>query len=248
MNYDPNGVESKRLRQEREVAAVVANLEAVLGRFRGCLTKRRALREELAERLRKVSQRRKETVAALKEMVKRNDRIKRQLEADRETVGRLKRDEAVLQGRYVELLSGRLPTDVDDLVMGEGDVADLFARKEEFLGKVKGAFDELDRQIGGIEGRRIELDARIASAEAELTGADKRRDLMFKKLDIYKKETADAERRLSETVAEEEGALQEYADFIRRLKRVLTLPATVRTLLDECAASTSAAGVASDRK
>ncbi|MBF0170154.1 MAG: hypothetical protein HQK87_03520 [Nitrospinae bacterium] len=239
MNYDPKGVEAKRLKQEREVAALVSGLEEALGRFRACLNQRRSLRGALSDRLEKVALRRKETVVALKEMVKRNDRIKSRLEADREELTRLKRDEATLTGRYQELLAGRLPTDPSDITLerlaGEGvPPADLSAEREKFLGKVRQAFDELDGQLAETGGRREKLERRVGEAERELAGADKRRELLFKKLDIYKQETTTAERRLQETVVEEEAALQEYADFIRRIKRVLALPATVQAMLGGC--------------
>ncbi len=243
MNYDPNGAEAKRLKQEREVALLVSGLEEALGKFRSCLNKRRNLRGTLADKLEKMALRRKETVAALKEMVKRNDRLKHRLEKDREELTRLQRDEVTLTGRYQELLAGRLPTDPEDIsldrLVGEKRApADLTAEREKFLGKVKEAFDALDRQLGSVTGRRETVERRIKEAERDLAGADKRREQLFKTLDIYKHETTIAERTLRETLVEEETALQEYADFIRRVRRVLTLPAAVRGMLGGCEQTT----------
>lgn len=227
MTLAPDDIESSRLRVEREVAAAVDSLEKSLSRFREGLKFRRAKRERLVDSSSKVTALKRETVSALKKIVMKTDAIKKEVGRDKERLKELKRGEAVLKGRYNELLSGRLPAPGGV----PGTEENLPRLREEFLRKVRESFDELDAGLARIREERDSLLSRVEGGEKKMMELERKRDILFKKLKIYKGELYSHERELKTTLERERELLAEYERFARSLKPAAELSQGAKNVL-----------------
>jgi chromosome segregation ATPase len=219
------------------------SLNTIMSAFQDGLNAREKKRARSEESLVKLSALRRETVDALKDAVKNADRLKKELHRVKDALSSLQRQEAVTRGRYTEILAGRLPMANGD--EGEGGFESLFhkeseelsVRKEQFLTRLTNVFSNLESEIREIEERGKELREKMTDSEGKLGALERKRVILFQKLEIYKTESAEMERSIKSAEEEEERLLRDYAEFTRRLKPVLSLPPSTEKLLEKPPAS-----------
>ena len=222
MAYDPDQMEPRRLEAEKEIAAAVDSLEKTIARFREGFRFRRERREKLSEALKKVAALRRETVAGLKNIVIKTDRLKKAIEEDRSKLESVTRREAVVEGKYKELLSGRLPPAAKEPAPIFGPIdedveEDFSGPKQRFLERISRAFDELDAELAELRESKRRLRDGIDSGVKKIKTYENKRQILFKKLEIYKEESRERERELMLTVEQEEALLREYSRFARQI-------------------------------
>lgn len=228
---------ARALAQADEAARVMKSLNAIMSAFQDGMDAREKKRARGEESLVKLSALRRETVEALKAAVKNSDRLKKEHHRVKDSLSSLQRQEAVARGRYTEILSGRLPMAKGD--EGENGFESLFhkeseelsVRKDQFLTRLANVFSGLENEIREIEGRGKELREKMGDCEAKLSGLDRKRVILFQKLEIYKTESVEMERAIKSTEEEEERLLRDYTEFTRRLKPVLSLPPSTEKML-----------------
>lgn len=222
-----------------EAASVMDTINAIMALFHDGLEGREKKRARAGESLVKLAALRRETVDALKVAVKNADRLKKELHQAKDSLSSLHRQETVARARYSEILSGRLP--VANGEEGDNGLAALFhkepeelsVRKEQFMTRLTNVFSSLESEIREIEGRAKELREKMAASEGKLFELERKRMILFQKLEIYKAESAEMERDAKSCEEEEERLLRDYAEFIRRLKPVLTLSPSTEKLLEK---------------
>ncbi len=229
--------------QADEAARTMKSLNTIMSAFQNGLDSREKRRARAEESLVKLSALRRETVDALKDAVKNADRLKKELHRVKDALSSLQRQEAVARGRYTEILSGRLPMANGD--EGEGGFASLFhkeseelsVRKDQFMTRLTNVFSSLESEIREIEGRGKELREKMADCDGKLTALERKRVILFQKLEIYKTESSEMERAVKSSEEEEERLLRDYSEFTRRLKPVLSLPPATEKMLEKLPSS-----------
>lgn len=222
-----------------EAVSVMDTINAIMTLFHDGLEAREKKRARAGESLVKLTALRRATVDALKVAVKNADRLKKELHQAKDSLSSLHRQETVARARYSEILSGRLP--VGNGEEGDNGLAALFhkepeelsVRKEQFMARLTNVFSSLESEIREIEGRAKELREKMADSEGKLFELERKRMILFQKLEIYKAESAEMERDSKTCEEEEERLLRDYAEFIRRLKPVLTLSPATEKLLEK---------------
>lgn len=236
MDQDHNRADGRRVATEKEVAGAVETLEKILVRFRGSLKYRRERRARQVETLEKLTALRKETVASLKNIVTNTDRLKKEISRAKDDAARLSREETSLKGKYMELLSGRMPAEEGgiagsfDSLFAPQDV-DLADRREKFLGRLKSSFAGLDAKLSETARKRGESQEKMEQGGQKIKAFDRKRQVLFQKLEIYKGESSRIERELKIAADEEETLLKEYEDFVRRFKASLSVPPAVEKIV-----------------
>lgn len=222
-----------------EAASVMDTLNTIMSSFHNGLEAREKRRARAEESLVKLAALRRETVDALKSAVKNADRLKKELHQAKDSLSSLHRQETVARARYTEILSGRLP--VANGEDGDGGFESLFhkeseelsVRKDQFMTRLTNVFSSLEREIREIEGRGKELREKMTDSEVKLAALERKRVILFQKLEIYKTESTDMERAVKSSEEEEERLLRDYTEFVRRLKAVLTISPTTEKLLEK---------------
>lgn len=230
---------TRAVAQADEAARAMKSLNAIMSAFQEGLNAREQRRARAEGSLVKLSALRRETVDALKAAVKNADKLKKELHMARDTLSSLQRQEAVAKGRYTQILSGRLPmVNADE---GEGGFDSLFhkeseelsVRKDQFMTRLTNVFSSLESEIGEFEGRGKELREKITDCDRKLGELERKRVILFQKLEIYKTESAEMETAIKSSEEEEERLLRDYSEFTRRLKPVLSLPPSTEKLLEK---------------
>lgn len=220
-------MESRLTALEKEVGQTLDSLKSALGGYRDKLKTSRARKAQAKERLDKLAALRKETADTLKKLVKNIDLLKKDLLRSREELSRLKREETVVKGKYLEMLTGRLPGTGKEEINGafdslfEKDKEELAARKEQFLATLSGAFSELEGRLKEMEDKRKRLTEKTSQADDGVKSGERKREILFEKLSIYRSETVELERTLAIAAVEEEKLFAEYSGFVSRFKNCL---------------------------
>jgi len=232
--YDPKQVDSLRIRHEAGMAEIVTALDRSVARFRDALTTRREQRKKLSESLDKMTDRRRETVRSLKELVRQNDQNKKELRRARAEQSHLKKDEAVILDSYKDLLAGHPPayeTNRDPVV--SANPGELKARSARYLASMQDAFGSLEQELATLKKRDAELIKEINDLASRISRGEKRRETLFTKLALYKEEARQTEEKLDESATTEQAILNEYIYYARRLKEVVHLTPAAESLLTQ---------------
>ncbi len=232
MRIDISRVESKRAERDKEIRDVSCSLENVLSRFKKALKLRKERRERILNKAEKVAARRVEASRNLKSVIIKLDKTKRSLVRGKERLIIVEKEEAVLKGKYEELLIGRVPQEPDgvkDMMSDNGD--DLSRRKQKFIGRITDAFDELEAEMDRIKKHKGQLPKRIEVDTKRAEAYQRKRVILAQTLKMYKDELVEYDEDLIRTIGEEELLLQEYTDFSERLHTVVSIPVSMDRLL-----------------
>lgn len=225
--------------QADESAKTLAALNAVMSAFVEELDSREKRRARAQESFVKLSALRRETLDALKDIVKNTDRLKKEAQRAKDSLTNIQRQESVTRGKYMEILSGRIPMANGEETEGvfetlfHKESEELSARKDQFMSRLTNVFSSLESDIREIEIRSRELRETITDCENKLGAFERKRVILFQKLEIYKSESAEMERAVKATEEEEEKLLRDYAEFTRRLKPLLALSPSTEKMLEK---------------
>lgn len=234
MRVDLHRVETALKERERDVARLRESLNGALDKFQEALEYRRGLRERLAGMVEKVSRRMEETGEVVRAIDRKRDRAERVLAMNREELKDLEKDEKIAKGKYNELLMGRVPPRPGGAAVTATDNgADLSKMKSEFFERIENAFHDLENEISGLKSRGDNLRAQVDEDTKRVKLYGEKKKILSKTLALYKSDLKKHEKRLAETIEEEERLMEEFTDFLERLDSVAAIPATVRDALEK---------------
>ncbi len=220
-------LDERRMKVDTRITRGVDSLHAKIQKVRSALNLLRKESELLSEKLMNVKDRSEETVESLKGLVKNIDRKKYEQKKRARLMADLVRREAIAQGKYKDLLAGDLPG-TEELSSG-----DLLTQKEKFLGAISKAFEELDTQLNDIREQKEKGQAEQSDTIARIRAGEKRRDLLFTKLSIYKKEISEYVAELSKIESAEKLILTSYELFADRISHIESIDKKAMKLVDE---------------
>lgn len=227
MVIDSGGeLDARRIKEERELAEAVDSLEKTLARFREAFKSLRGERENLSSSVRKISSLKKETVGALKNLVKTTDALKRETEKSKEELRRVAYEELAVSEKYKDMLSGRIPKE-----LAAENVEDLSEQRERFMKNMQTVFDDMDRKLTAVRERKEALRAKLESDKKKIKNNERRRVILFRKLKIYKNEMVERERELVRILERERALLREYSGYAMSLKKIFSLNVEVEETL-----------------